>query len=162
MKKPNPPALHKAVELLARQEHSTAKLREKLLRRGYPAEEIEAALARLTEKQYLDDDAACRREFQYFYEESAMSVRQICQKLHQRGFSSALVTACVPEDTAAREERAAQTSLSQKFRTATPREKMKAFLYRRGFSYTICERTTEIFLAKHPDWGIEEAHDFDE
>ena len=162
MKKPNPPALHKAVELLSMQEHSAAKLREKLRRRDYPDEEIEAALVRLTEKHYLDDEAACRRQFQYFYEESAMSVRQICQKLRQRGFSSALVTACVPEDTAAREERAAQTSLSQKFRTATPREKMKVFLYRRGFSYTTCEHAAETFLAKHPAWGIEEAHDFDE
>ena len=162
MKKPKPPALHKAVELLAQQEHSTAKLREKLQRRGYPAEEIEAALTRLTEKHYLDDAAACQREFQYFYEGSALSLRQICQKLLQRGFPSALVTACVPEDTAEREKGVAQKCLAQKFRTATPREKMKVFLYRRGFSYTTCEQAAEAFLAEHPDWNAEEAHDFDE
>ena len=162
MKKPKPPALHKAVELLARQEHSTAKLREKLRQRGYPMEEIEAALTRLTEKRYLDDEAACRREFQHFYENSAMSLRQITQKLLLRGFSSALVTACLPEDTAEREEEAAQKCLGQKFRTATPREKMKVFLYRRGFSYTTCDHAAESFLAAHPDWDNEEAHDFDE
>ena len=144
------------------QEHSAAKLREKLQRRGYPEEEIEAALARLMEKQYLDDEAACRRAFQHFYETSAMSLRQISQKLLQRGFPSALVTACVPTDTAEREAQAAQTCLRQKCRTVTPREKMKVFLYRRGFSYATCERVTESFLATHPEWETEEAHDFEE
>lgn len=162
MKPPKPPALAKAVELLARQEHSAAKLREKLQRRGYTPEEIEAALARLMEKHYIDDEAACRREFQYFYEDSAMSLRQISQKLLQRGFPAAIVTACVPEDTAEREAQAAQTCLRQKFRTVTPREKMKVFLYRRGFSYATCECAADTFLAAHPEWEIEEAHDFEE
>ena len=43
-------ALMYAVDLLARQEQSEKRLREKLARKGYEEEEIEAALARLHEK----------------------------------------------------------------------------------------------------------------
>lgn len=160
--RPKPPALHKAVELLARQEHSEAKLREKLQRRGYAVDEIAAALDRLKEKRYLDDEAACAREFQHFYEESAMSLRQIGQKLIQRGFPAALVRAAAPEDTAQREENAARKCLAQKFRAAAPREKLKVFLYRRGFSYTTCEAAVTAFFSEHPDWEQEEASEFEE
>ena len=103
-------ALVQAVDLLARQEHSTAKLREKLKRRGYEDDEITAAVERLTERGYLNDEAACAREFQYFYEASRLSVRQISLKLVQRGFDAALVRQCVPEDIFERELTAAYRS----------------------------------------------------
>jgi regulatory protein len=45
----------KAVQLLAARPHFRAELAGKLARRGYPPEEIEAALDRLTEQGYLDD-----------------------------------------------------------------------------------------------------------
>ena len=81
-------ALMYAVDLLARQEQSSAKLREKLLRKGYAEEETEAAIARLIEKHYLNDADACARQFAYLYNESRSSVRQIVVKLLQRGFPS--------------------------------------------------------------------------
>lgn len=157
-----PPVLHKAVDLLARQEHSTAKLREKLLRHGYSPDEVEAAIARLQEKHCLDDAAACAREFAYFYEEGVMSLRQICQKLMQRGFPRDQVEACVPEDTAERERVAAAKCLAKKFRAAALPEKMKVFLYRRGFSCSTCEATVASFISEHPEWNQEEAYYFDE
>ncbi len=58
-------ALMYAVDLLARQEQSSAKLREKLLRKGYAEAETEAAIARLVEKHYLNDADACARQFAY-------------------------------------------------------------------------------------------------
>ena len=84
--KSNKTALVQAVDLLARQEHSTQKLREKLRQRGYEEEEIEAAIQRLEEKHYLNDEDACARQFQYLYENSRSSVKQIQAKLMQRGF----------------------------------------------------------------------------
>ena len=81
-------ALMYAVDLLARQEQSEKRLREKLQRKGYEAEEIEAAIARLHEKHYLSDEEACQHQFDYLYRESRNSVRQICLKLQQRGFEA--------------------------------------------------------------------------
>lgn len=49
-------ALTRAVALLARREHSALELKRKLLERGFAADEVEAALARLGE-QGLQDDA---------------------------------------------------------------------------------------------------------
>lgn len=48
----------KAVQLLASRPHFRAELAAKLSRRGFPPEEIEAALDRLTEQGFLDDRAA--------------------------------------------------------------------------------------------------------
>jgi regulatory protein len=50
----------KAVQLLAARPHFRRELEAKLRQRGFPAEEIEEALRRLTEQGYLDDGAAAR------------------------------------------------------------------------------------------------------
>ena len=121
--KPKPTALEKAVALLARQEQSSAKLREKLRQRDYAPEEIDAAIARLKERRYLNDEEACARQYQKLYEETGMSVRQIEQKLLTRGFPSSLIRASAPKE-AGRDERdlgAALRSLRSRFHAAAPR-----------------------------------------
>src|SRR3954470_22725251 len=50
----------KALQLLATRAHFRRELAMKLTQRGYPAEEIAAALDRLTEQKYLDDRATAR------------------------------------------------------------------------------------------------------
>ena len=163
--KPKPTALEKAVALLARQEQSSAKLREKLRQRDYAPEEIDAAIARLEERHYLNDEEACARQYQKLYEETGMSVRQIEQKLLTRGFPSSLVRASAPKEAAGRDERdlgAALRSLRSRFHAAAPRAKMKQFLYRRGFSYGICDSATSAFLEEHPEYLIEENESYDE
>jgi regulatory protein len=50
----------KAQELLARRAHGKQELINKLKLRDYPAVEIDAAITRLIEKKYLDDEAFAR------------------------------------------------------------------------------------------------------
>jgi regulatory protein len=50
----------KAAHLLAARPHFRRELETKLQQRGYPSDEIAAALDRLTEQGYLDDRAAAR------------------------------------------------------------------------------------------------------
>lgn len=45
----------KALELLARREHSRLELRQKLIQRGFPADHIEPALDQLVEERLLDE-----------------------------------------------------------------------------------------------------------
>ena len=156
--RPKPTALEKAVELLAAQEHSKRRLSEKLRLRGYAEDEIDGAVARLEEKHYLDDEAACARAFQRLYEEGAMSVRQIEQKLLTRGFPPALIRASAPEDEdrEAHERSAAVRALRGRFRSPALREKMKQFLYRCGFSYEVCDAATNAFGAENPELMMKE------
>ena len=78
----------KAMELLARREHSRLELRQKLLQRGYPPELIDSALERLIEERLLDEGRyaelyACARA------DKGYGPLRIARELRERG---------VPED----------------------------------------------------------------
>ena len=127
-------ALMTAVDYLARQAHSEKRLREKLEHKGFPAEEIDKAIARLIERHYLDDADLCAQQFMYLYNESRYSVRQIFVKLMQRGFDKELIRSAVPPDTAEREAAVAERVLAMKFKPTDKKQKMMANLYQKGFS----------------------------
>lgn len=132
-KQPTKTALVAAVDILARQEYSEAKLCEKLLRKGYGEGDIAAAIARLKARHYLNDAEACQRQFDFLYHESRNSLRQICLKLRQRGFRKEDIDACRPQDVYAREKSAALRVLALKFPRGGERQKMMANLYQKGF-----------------------------
>ena len=78
----------KAMELLARREHSRLELRQKLLQRGYPPELIDPVLNRLIEERLLDEARyaeiyACGRA------DKGYGPLRIARELRERG---------VPED----------------------------------------------------------------
>lgn len=144
-RKPEKTALMQATDLLARQEQSEQRLREKLQRRGYEEEEVQSALDYLKERHYLDDRGACERQFRFLYEESRSSVKQICVKLMQRGFDSSLVKECVPRDIFEREKAAALKCLGLKFRKPQDTRKMMQFLYQKGFDGSALRAAVEEF-----------------
>ena len=150
MQKPKPTALAKAVELLARQDQSTQTLRRKLLERGYDEAEVEAAIAKLTEKKYLNDAETCAYQFETLYGEENLSVRQICAKLIQRGFDAETVRNLVPADTYEHELNAAAKAVEKKFSDKIPDAKTKnkiwQYLATRGFDGEIIRAAAEDFL----------------
>lgn len=147
---PQKTALVAAVDILARQEQSEQKLREKLLRKGYAEADVHDAVERLKERHYLNDEDACARQFQFLYEESRNSVRQICLKLVQRGFDRELVKSCVPRDTYEREKAAAMRVLALKSRTED-RQKLMASLFRKGFDVRASRAAVEEYLRASPE-----------
>lgn len=147
MPKSEKTALMYAVDLLARQEQSSKKIREKLKRKGYGDEETEAAIQRLEEKRYLNDGEACARQFRFLYTESRNSVKQICVKLMQRGFERSMITDCVPRDTYQRELTAALRCLSVKFKPSSDGRKMMANLCGKGFEVEVARAAVEQFAA---------------
>ena len=150
MRKPKPTALGKAIELLARQEQSAKVLRRKLLERGYDEAEVDAAITTLTEKKYLNDADACASQFENFYADGTLSVRQICAKLIQRGFDADTIENLIPADTYERELRAASKSLEKKFSgqniDAKVKLKIRQHLAMKGFSSEIISAAVEKFL----------------
>ena len=141
-------ALIAAVDILARQEYSEAKLYEKLARKGYRDEEIEGAIARLKERRYLNDAEACARQFAFLYTESRNSVRQICLKLRQRGFTKEDIDACKPRDTYEREKQAALRVLALKYPHDADRQKMMANLYQKGFEAGTARDAVELYRSQ--------------
>ncbi|MDS4068097.1 MAG: regulatory protein RecX [Candidatus Competibacter sp.] len=82
----------KALELLARREHSRLELRQKLLQRGFPPEHIEPVLDRLVEERLLDENRyaelyACARA------DKGYGPLRIARELRERGVPDDLVAA---------------------------------------------------------------------
>lgn len=82
----------KAMELLARREHSRLELRQKLLQRGYPPAQIDPALDQLIEERLLDEGRyaelyACGRA------DKGYGPLRIARELRERGVPDDLVTA---------------------------------------------------------------------
>ena len=80
----------KAMELLARREHSRLELRQKLLQRGYPSELIDPALEQLIEERLLDEGRyaeiyACGRA------DKGYGPLRIARELRERGIAQDVV-----------------------------------------------------------------------
>lgn len=139
-------ALQKATDLLANQEQSTEILRRKLLARGYDVAEVDDALAKLTRYNYLDDAESCRRQFENFYADGKLSVRQIVVKLIQRGFDQNFIEQLIPDNTDEHERLVAKKLLAKKFSAATfDRTKAWQFLASRGFDGEIISSAVNDF-----------------
>ncbi|TCS79252.1 regulatory protein RecX [Pectinatus cerevisiiphilus] len=132
--KSNKSALAKAVDYLAVQDYSVKQIRDKLLRRGYQPSEITAAIDKLIEKKYLDDEQLCRRYWQMYLTEGKCSIRQIKAKLVVKGFASAIIDRYVPQDWDDY-ERTTVCSIWQKNKKKNiDSVKFMQYLYRKGFS----------------------------
>lgn len=140
-------ALQKAADLLANQEQSSTILRQKLLLRKYDAAEVDEALEKLKKHNYLDDDEACRHQFENLYAEGKLSVRQIVVKLIRRGFDKNFIEELIPNDCDEHERLAAEKLLTKKFSRAEKFDRAKAwqFLAARGFDNEIISSTIENF-----------------
>lgn len=92
-----PTPYQKALQLLATRAHFRRELEAKLAQRGYPAEEIEAALAKLTEQGYLDDRAAARIFVESRRERGGEGRARLRAELLKRGAPDDAVEAALAE-----------------------------------------------------------------
>ncbi|ORU01216.1 hypothetical protein D081_0035 [Anaerovibrio sp. JC8] len=146
-----PSAKAKAVDLLSRSDQSVRRLKEKLARKDYSEEEIQETVEWLQEKHFIDDEAGCQRRFEYLYESSSYSVKQICAKLMQKGYDSSLVRSCVPEEIYDRELAKASRVLRSKFRPGADMRKMQQYLYTRGYDFSAARDAIEAYRQEWPE-----------
>lgn len=138
-------ALMKATDLLARQDQSEKVLKRKLSARKYSADEIDDAIDKLKRHNYLNDEESCARQFEYFYAEGKLSVKQIYAKLIQRGFDATLIDKQMPSNVDEHERAAALRSLRQKFKSLPEDKKMWQHLAYRGFDGDAIARAVDEF-----------------
>ncbi|MGB0865860.1 MAG: regulatory protein RecX [Granulosicoccaceae bacterium] len=133
-KKERPPELlaeYKAIELLARREHSRVELEDKLGKREFSSEAIEIALDALAERGWQSDE----RFAELFIEQRAnkgKGPRLVRQELIKRGIDSALASQCL-RDTEVDWEQVADRVLANRFGADGDYAKMRRFLEQRGF-----------------------------
>ena len=125
-----------AADLLARQDHSEIRLRQKLATREYSEEEIDDAVEKLKKYNYLDDKRACANQFDLMYRSNRYSVLQICAKLFKLGFDQQLIEECKPDDCSEHDELTALKLLNAKFKTLPEDRKIQQFLATKGFDYS--------------------------
>lgn len=135
-------AYPRAINLLARRDHTVFELQQKLVARGFSAETVAVVLEKLTGQGLLDD-----RRFAERWTESALSSGRsyglrIQQELQRRGIqreiAAAALAAVKAEDT---ECQALGVIIARRFATFDPataalkeKQRVYAYLQRRGFS----------------------------
>ncbi len=145
--KPKSSARSYALWLLGRQSYTAARLRERLLRRGYNEEEADDAVAYLLEIKYLDD-AAYATGFVVDRSLAGHGPRKLRWELKNRGVDSNVIEDAIakvsPETQFAQAERLAQRRLRGK---AVDDPKVIAGLYRyllqRGYDYTLVDEVVQ-------------------
>jgi regulatory protein len=134
----------RACRLLAQRPHFRRELQAKLARRGFPAGEIDAALARLEREGYLDDAAAARGLVASRLGRGGGVGRvRLRAELERRGAAPAAIAAALaelPEDELPAARRAAASC-----RARTPAA-LARHLERKGFS----RRAIFAVLKEHP------------
>lgn len=127
----------RAFWLLSGGDYPRKGMREKLLRAGFPAEIVEATLARLQELSLLDDTAFAERYVDRAVQ-NGLSRRQTLEKLMQKGVDRQTAALCVEQRFSSDETESIRRLLKKKYLGALQKEngtrKVFAALMRRGFS----------------------------
>jgi len=157
-RQPQPPsdsALDAGLRLLARRAHSRVEVLLKLTRRGYDSTAIEAALRRLEELGYLDDQSFARSFVRR--RGSLRGPRALSAELAARGVDRAQVDAAVGEFGEA-EQLATATRIAERMYARKPAPGRQAILdavgsklVRRGFSVAIARAACLNVLAGAPE-----------
>jgi regulatory protein len=132
-----------ALRLLTRRDYGTQELRQRLLAKGFPAEAVEAAVARGIELGYLDDARHVEQLSRSLLATGRAAGPRLLLELRRRGLPEELIHAAVSAGRAAGvEDQALRTLIARRFPTfnfsaADDRERRRvvSYLQRRGFPF---------------------------
>ena len=142
------------LRLLAGREMSTARLRERLRRRGLPDDAVDDAVARLTRAGALDDARAARAAARTLVTVKRRGAHRVSRELERMGFATALVASTLTEVLGETDERAVIARIIASRLHGRPRipdpaayRRLFAALLRRGFPGSLIRE------ALTPYWG---------
>lgn len=132
-------ALERALRLLSARAHTGSELRQKLLRAGFPPDEVDAAISECEKRHYLDDRLFAE-DCTSLWLNRGHGARSIRCKLRQKGIDAELADAALERSEDREPEaacRAIEGKLPSLLREKDPRKrraKALRFLAARGFS----------------------------
>lgn len=137
---PKEDVLPYAVKLLASRSYSTRRLRSKLREKGYVTEQIDEAIAKLTERKLLDDRRFAEGFVRTRVESHPRGRTALVRDLVTRGVSGSVANQAVNEQLSAEQELDLAKDLirrkSRQYDSLEPetrRRRLVALLARRGF-----------------------------
>ena len=150
-----PPALDVALRLLGQRAHFRAELERKLGRRGYLPEEVEEALARLTELGHLDDARLAAAEAERLRQRKNLGRAGVAADLRRKGVGTDALDAALEKTTSAEETERAGAAADRWLRSHRPDAAALArHLDRKGFARSV---VYAIVADRIPDGGATEA-----
>ncbi len=161
-------AYQRALQRLARRDHSVAELRRALLERGHDEEEVEAALGRLRRERYVDDTGFAERFARSRMANQGHGRMRIRQDLRLRGVERRTVEAGIAGALREVDEKVVVDALARRYwrqhAAVEPAKRLKhlwAFLVRRGFAPGLVRERLEHLWPKWSDAleGLEPADD---
>ena len=127
----------KALSLLALREHSVEEMKQKLLSKGYNKNEIEEAVKRLIDENYLSDSRFCQGYIRSRLKKNPEGKAVLVLRLKQKGISSDLARREVDsyfEDNSEEIEEI-YSNYSKKIIEKKGEEKAKLKLYQKGIRH---------------------------
>lgn len=147
-------ALQQALRFLEYRPRSVAEMRQYLTKRGFEEAVIETVLERLQETSWLDDTAFAKAWVENRNTFRPRSKAVLRRELRQKGVAEEVVQSVLDEqDETALALQAAQKVLRRYASLEWPqfRQKLGAYLLRRGFSYSIIVPVLiQLWKQKHP------------
>ena len=144
-------AVDRAVRFLAYRPRSVAEVRRNLVDKKTPEPVIDAAIERLQRLGYLDDHAFAAYWVENRNQFKPLSPRALRYELRQKGLADAVISAALENvDGQASAYRAVQSQVRryrQKSRQEF-RQKIGAFLQRRGFGYDVIHDVVEQWITE--------------
>lgn len=137
-------AYHSALRLLGYRQRSRLEIERHLRQKGYEAEAIDAAMARLVANRYVDDEAFARSWLQHRERLRPRGARGLSHELRQKGVERDTINRVLTELDEEASAWAAVASKMERWRgldQAALRQKVTGFLSRRGFAYDAIRKT---------------------
>lgn len=147
-----------ALDALSRAPRSISDLRQRLLRKGAPADEVEQVIERLSETGLLDDEAYARTFARSRAQSQRFSRRRLQMELAKRGIASSIAVRAIDEvfrDDEIDERANIEAAARKKLRSlsglddVTRRRRLLAYLARRGYPSDEARRVTHELLSTH-------------
>jgi regulatory protein len=149
-------AVGAALNLLARRPRSEREVRDRLKRKGFPPETIDAAVAKLEGWRYVDDDAFARYWVENREANKPRGRRLLEQELRLKGVDRETIRQTIDETELDEASAALQLGRS-KLRTygslepAVARRRLGAFLVRRGYGYDVVKPVLDQLFGEHEE-----------
>lgn len=128
-----------AQDILSRRDNSEWELRQKLAKKGVHSEEIEATIAWLKQKKYLNDEVFAQKYIESILRTKAVGKRYLAHKLKAKRIASEVINATLQELGGEEAEKALAQKAARAWQKSHPKHaqdkmRLSRFLASRGFS----------------------------